>query len=35
MPFFIKNVLKEEYLHYSKNNKKFDEDNYPYFSPPA
>jgi hypothetical protein len=35
MPIFIKKILKEEDLQYNNNNKKFNQDNYPYLSSPA
>jgi hypothetical protein len=35
MPVFIKKILKEEDLQYNNNNKKFNQDNYPYPSSPT
>jgi len=35
MPIFIKKILKKEDLQYNNNNKKLNEDYYPYLSCPA
>jgi hypothetical protein len=35
MPVCIKKIGEEKYFQYGKHNKKFDEDNYPYFSSPT
>jgi hypothetical protein len=35
MPVFIKKIREKEDLQYSKHNKKFNQDNHPYFSSPA